>query len=119
MDEKPYQNIDLPKNNPLDIPTDLIETKTKKPLNPKVLLIIILGAFIFVLLLVSLIVTQVRKNNSNLFPVLPTPSPTTAPPTINDSLIPSPYQDAFKQLEQSLSSDPDLPVPQIDTEIGL
>ncbi|MFA5026229.1 MAG: hypothetical protein WC503_07020, partial [Candidatus Shapirobacteria bacterium] len=62
MEEKLYQNIDLPQNNPLDIkPAEIPDTSIKKPLNPKVLLLIILGSIIFILLLLSLIVIQVRK----------------------------------------------------------
>jgi predicted PurR-regulated permease PerM len=121
MEEKPYQNIDLPQSNPLDLKTteDSEETLVKKTINPKILLLIILGAIIFVLLLLSLIVTQVRKTNSNLPSITPTPIPSTSTPINNDSLIPSPFQEPFKNLEQSFSQDPDLPIPQIDTQIGL
>lgn len=119
MEEKLYQNIDALQNNPLDtVEIKDINTSEKKPLNPKILLLIILGAIVFVLLLLSLIVTQVKKNKSNLSPATPTPIPVVAIPTNSDSLIPSPYQQAFKQIDQSLNQDPDLPVPQIDTSIG-
>jgi hypothetical protein len=119
MDEKLYQNIDLPQNNPLDITDETSEVTTKKPLNPKMLLLIILGSLIFVLLLLSLIITRVQKNKSNSTSATPTPVQIVALPSVNDSLLPSPYQELFRQLEQSFSQDPDLPVPQIDTEIGL
>lgn len=122
MEEKLYQNIDLPQNNPLkveEVPTETNETKVKKPLNPKILLLIILGAIIFVLLIASLVVTQVRQRQSNLPSSIPTSNPIVATPTPSDSLIPTQYQESFKQVEQSLTQDPDLPVPQIDPKIGL
>lgn len=118
MDEKPYQNIDLPQNNPLDIQEDTQKDSANKPLNPKIILLIILVSLIFVLLLISLVVTQIRHKKLSTTTATPSPQPTTTQPIINDSLIPSPYQDSFKQLENSFT-DPDLPVPQIDTEIGL
>ena len=119
MEEKLYQNIDALQNNPLDtIEAKDIKPSEKKPLNPKVLLLIILGSIVFVLLLLSLIVTQVRKNKPNLPVATPTTIPVVAIPTNSDSLIPSPYQQAFKEIDQSLNQDPDLPVPQIDTTIG-
>ena len=115
MDEKLYQNIDFPQNNPLDIGEVLPDTSEKKPLNPKILLLIILGVIIFILLLLSIIVTQVRKNQ---IPATPTPVPIVATPTINDSLIPTQYQENFKNLEKSFEMDPDLPAPQIDITVG-
>lgn len=118
MEEKIYQNIDIPQNNPLDIEEKNTDISIKKPLNPKILLLIILASIIFVLLLLSLIVVQVRKNKSNLPPAIPTTVPIIVKPTTNDSLIPSPYQEQFKQIEQSFSQDPDLPIPQTDTTIG-
>ena len=117
MDEKLYQNIDLPQNNPLDIPDEITEITEKKPLNPKILLLIILGIIIFILLLLSLIVTQMRNKNPNIQNI-PTPIPVTNMPTPNDSLIPSPYQESFKNLEKSFEEDPDLPAPQIDITVG-
>jgi len=117
MDEKLYQNIDLPQNNPLDTPQDLPKDTEKKPINPKILLLIILGGIIFILLILSLVVTQIRNKNSNTQSI-PTPTPATIIPTPNDSLIPSPYQESFKNLEKSFEQDPDLPAPQIDITVG-
>ncbi len=123
MEEKLYQNIDIPQNNPLEVKEEKIVEETsinteRKPLNPKILLLIILGVIIFILLILSLIVTQIRKNPSNLPKVTPTENPIISTPTPNDSLIPSPYQESFKEINQSLNQDPDLPVPQIDPKIG-
>lgn len=118
MEEKLYQNIDLPQNNPLKIPEDFPKETKKKPLNPKIILLIALGIFIFILLIVSLIVTQIRQQNPNTNAV-PTIVPITATPTNNDSLIPTQYQEDFKNLEKSFDEDPDLPAPQIDIEVGL
>jgi len=118
MEEKPYQNIDLPRDNPLDVKEEIPETSVKKSLNPKTLLLIILGAVIFVLFLLILIFTQVRQQKPATTQVIPTSVPVSTNPVTNDSLIPSPYRDAFQKLEQSFSQDPDLPAPQIDTEIG-
>ncbi|MBU1117355.1 hypothetical protein KKD37_00130 [Patescibacteria group bacterium] len=121
MEEKLYQNIDPPQNNPLDIKepeTKEVDKETKKPINKKYLLLIILGSVTFVLLLIAIIVTQTRKGNTSKQEIIPTPSKTMDNPVINDSLIPSPYQEAFQQLDQSFSQDPDLPAPQIDIEVG-
>lgn len=119
MEEKLYQNIDIPQNNPLDIKIDSTDNIVKKTIIPKILILIILASIVFVLLLLSLIVTQVRKNTSNIPVATPTTIPITPIPTNSDSLIPSPYQQSFKEIEQSLSQDPDLPIPQVDTQIGL
>lgn len=119
MDEKPYQNIDLPQSNPLDTKEEITEISVKKTLNPKILIIIIFGSIILILLFISLITTQTRKKYSNGLKSTPTSIAPLATPTTNDSLIPIQYQQSFKQLEQSFSQDPDLSVPQIDTQIGL
>jgi len=118
MEEKPYQNIDLPRDNPLDIKEEISKSSVKKPLNSKTLLLIILGAVIFFLFLLILIFSQIRQAKPTTTQITSTPIPVSTNPIINDSLIPSPYQDAFQKLEQSFSQDPDLPVPQIDTEVG-
>jgi hypothetical protein len=119
MNEKTYQNIDLPQDNPLEVEEKNTDIPVKKPLSPKILFLIILGVIIFILLLLSLIVVQVRKNKSNQSTIIPSPAPVVAQPTTTDSLIPSIYQQKFKEIEQSFSEDPNLPVPQIDTTIGL
>lgn len=117
MEEKLYQNIDVPQQNPLETVSE-ITTSTPKKLNPKIIFVISLLSIVFVLFLISLFVSQKRSINSTQS----TPSPTQTPSnnsTINDSLIPTQYQKNFKEIEQSLSQDPDLPIPQIDTEVGL
>lgn len=117
MDEKLYQNIDLPQNNPLNVPQVLPNDSEKKSINPKILLLIILSGIILTLLLLSLIVTQIRNKNSNNSNI-PTPIPIIIIPTPNDSLIPTAYQESFKNLEKSFEQNPDLPAPQIDITVG-
>lgn len=116
MEEKLYQNIDTPQINPLEVKTEIVPTK--KSFSPKIILLISLASFIFVLLLISLILSQNQKKQSTIPIPTPTPAPTNTS-IINDSLIPSPYRLRFKEIEQSLTQDPDLPIPQIDTEVGL
>lgn len=113
MEEKPYQNIDLPQSNPLDVAT------TKKSISPKILLLIVLAATTFVLLLLSLVINQNNSSTTSSISPVPTSALISTIPTNSDSLIPSPYQKSFQDIDQSLSQDPDLPVPQIDTTVGL
>lgn len=116
MEEKLYQNIDLPQSNPLDIPkSNTLDNIEKKNLNPKILILIAFGVIILILSILSIIVTQVRKND--IIKTSP-PPPIEPTPTTNDSLIPSPYQESFKNIEKSLEENLDLPAPQIDTEVG-
>jgi len=119
MEEKNLQNIDIPQDNPLKTGEEKILNKTKKNLSPKIILLISLIAIIFVLSLLAIIVSGIRKNSSRSLEVSPTPTSFPINPTTTDSLIPSPYQSAFKEIEQKFSQDLDLPVPQIDPEIGL
>jgi len=129
MEEKIYQNIDQVQNNPLEIISDQksenseTKSKNKLSLSPKIILLIILGSIIFVLLLLSLIVTQVRNSANkqvNITPTsIPTPASTNINSDINNSLIPSPYQEDFQKITNYSTHDLNLPIPQIDTGIGL
>ncbi|HQI13476.1 hypothetical protein KBB92_01595 [Candidatus Shapirobacteria bacterium] len=126
MDEKIYQNIDHPKDNPDYIPTTSekpltnSQTKDKIKLTPKIILLLVLAFIILSLSITALIVTRNRQQNTNI-----TPNPTPIVPVLddstklNDSLIPTQYQDAFNEINQDLEFQLDLPVPQIDTKVGL
>lgn len=126
MDEKIYQNIDHPKDNPDYIPTTSekpltnSQTKDKIKLTPKIILLLVLAFIILSLSITALIVTSNRQQNTNI-----TPNPTPIVPVLddstklNDSLIPTQYQDAFNEINQDLEFQLDLPVPQIDTKVGL
>ncbi|MFA6007674.1 MAG: hypothetical protein WC784_03480 [Candidatus Shapirobacteria bacterium] len=116
MEEKIYQNFDQPQENPLEI---VPEKKLKISLSPKIILLIILGSIIFVLLLLSLVVTQTRHSANKTVNIIPTPTTVTINSDNNNSLIPSPYQSEFQKINNYTSQDLDLPAPQVDTEIGL
>jgi hypothetical protein len=126
MEEKIYQNFDQPQDNPLEIiPDKKIATSELKPINklslsPKITLLIILGAIIFVLFLLSLVITQSRNSankSTNIIPSI-TPVPTVTDSNTNYSLIPSPYQIDFQKINNYSSQDLNLPIPQIDTTVG-
>jgi hypothetical protein len=126
MEEKIYQNFDQPQDNPLEIiPEKKIATSELKPINklslsPKITLLIILGAIIFVLFLLSLVITQSRNSankSTNIIPSI-TPVPTVTDSNTNYSLIPSPYQIDFQKINNYSSQDLNLPIPQIDTTVG-
>lgn len=120
MEEKLYQNIDQPKDNPLEI---ISEKQTKISLSPKIILLLSLTALIFVLLLISIIVTQSRQSTNrtnSTVNISPSSTPTTNPNSENNySLIPTIYQNDFQKINNYTSQDLNLPAPQIDTEIGL
>ncbi len=126
MDEKIYQNIDHPIDNPDYIPTPSKEAssvapeKNKIKLTPKIILLLLLAFIILILSIAAIIVTHNRQKNTSF-----APSPTSAIPIIddptklNDSLIPTQYQEAFIEINQDLEFQLDLPIPQIDTKVGL
>ena len=129
MEEKIYQNFDQIQDNPLggnleskQIQTDL-KPKNKISLNPKIILLIILGAIIFILFVISLFVAQSRnytyKSANQVSALSPTSTPVNSDADANYSLIPSPYQSEFQKINNYSSQDIDLPIPQIDTEAGL
>lgn len=129
MEEKLYQNIDQAQDNPLEIISEKetknteAKEKTRISLSPKIILLLTLAALIFVLFLVSIIVTQSRKSTNSSNSIVNT-TPTSIPVSNSDSensysLIPSPYQSDFQKINNYTSQDLNLPAPQIDTEIGL
>lgn len=123
MQENLYQNIDISQNNPLDIGETQNITPTpkiSKKLNPKIIILIILGIITILLLALSLVITSLRQTS-----VIPktsqiTPLPTEIPlPTSSSSLIPEIYQEKFRTIENNFQNDLNLEVPPIDTEVGL
>ncbi len=123
MDEKLYQNIDTPKDNPLEPVDNQPKDNPRKNirLNPKFVPLVILGILILILSLVAIIVTSQKKSAptsyptpSENFPVNPNENI-----NINDSLIPTIFQSDFKDIDQSFKSSLDLPPPEIDTSVGL
>lgn len=123
MQENLYQNIDISQNNPLDIGETQNITPTpkiSKKLNPKIIILIILGIITILLLALSLVITSLRHTS-----VIPktsqiTPLPTEIPlPTSSSSLIPEIYQEKFRTIENNFQNDLNLEVPPIDTEVGL
>ncbi|MFZ2153175.1 MAG: hypothetical protein WAV41_03915 [Microgenomates group bacterium] len=119
-----YQNQDISGTNPLE--NTPVETTSKKPLkipsDPKIRIIIILGAIVFVLLLISLVTTFFRKISPTPIRNTPTPIITTIPlPTENTEVnnIPPELQDKFTQIDNHINTNINFIPPQIDTEIGL
>lgn len=123
MAETPYQNIDISQNNPLGFKEEMASPTpraTSKKLNPKIIFLIIMGIFIFLLLIISLIVTSLRKKGTSLPSQKITPSPTEAViPTVSKSLLPEIYQGKFDTIENNLGDILNIDVPTLDLEIGL
>jgi predicted PurR-regulated permease PerM len=121
MTDNPYQNIDISQNNPLDIKinSDSSSIKTsKKPLSPRIIILIILGIIVFLLFIVSLIITSSRQRE---VPTIPKTTPTPIEeniPTTSKSLVPQIYQEKFDTIENNLENDLDINPPLIDTDIG-
>lgn len=120
----PYQNREIGAPNPL-VPTadpdSSIETKSPKlPLNPKIKWLIILGVFIALLLLVSLIISLLK--NIPQITSIPTPTPPAfsdlSPTDIPNSAIPTKFRDKFDQIDQNNQTDLNFNPPQIDPNIG-
>ena len=99
--------------NPLYQPTIV----PHKPLDKKVLVLMILGAVIFVLLIISIIVSANRSkipiNNT-------TPTPTNVPvtPTIEVKALPTQYLSITDQIDTELKTNLEFLPPQIDETIG-
>lgn len=101
--------------NPLFQPT----ITPVKPLNKKVLILIILSAVTFVLLLTSLLVTSLRRqptiiNNTKL-------APTEIPiiPTIEvNKAVPTQYQLPLNQIDTEIKTQLEFAPPEIDQNIG-
>jgi len=123
MQENLYQNIDISQNNPLntgEISNITPAPKTSKKLNPKVIILIVLGAIIILLFVISLIVTSLRQKTPTPKTPQITPIPTDLPlPTSSSSLVPEIYQEKFKIIENNFQNDLNLEPPPIDTEVGL
>jgi len=121
MAEIPYQNIDIPQNNPLGFREEMpvSPSAASKKLSPKIILLIALGAIILLLFIISLIVSSRRKNSNSITPII-TPTPTEIiAPTVSKSLLPEIYQEKFETIENNINQDLEIEIPAIDLEIGL
>jgi len=122
MSETPYQNIDISQNNPLGFKNEEglnPPNNLKKPLNPKIIILIVLATIILVLFIVSLVVSpQSGENTPGTLQNTPTPSGETVP-TVSKSLVPQIYQDKFTLIEKNLNNDLDVEIPVFDLEVGL
>jgi hypothetical protein len=89
----------------------------KKTLDKKILILAILGAVIFVLLLLSLILNTIRNTPISR---TTTPTPTMIPvtPTTEVKNIPTQYQAATDQIDTELKTNLEFLPPQIDETIG-
>ncbi len=120
MADTPYQNIDISQNNPLGFQEEVPSApKSKIKLSPKIIILIALGIFIFILFIISLIVTSRRKNENLVLPSI-TPLPTEKiVPTVSKSLLPEAYREKFENIENNLNQDLEIETPAIDLQIGL
>lgn len=111
------QNIDQDQSNPLGSnPHPSLKTFSL-PKNPKVKILIGLGAFILILLIVSLIIPQ--KKLPGKIVSKPTIVPKTTSIPIDNSQIPTQFQEKFQNIQQQLNQKEDFPFPVIDPDIGL
>lgn len=120
MEEKLYQNIDTPNENPLEVVNnDLSQAPAPAKVNPKFIPLMALGAVILILSVIAIAVNSKRKTNNNNLSPTPTiniPIYSEAP---NDSLIPTIFQSDFREIDTSLNYSLNLPPPEIDTSVGL
>ncbi|MCX6726443.1 MAG: hypothetical protein NTY75_01355 [Candidatus Shapirobacteria bacterium] len=100
--------------NPLFQPT----ITPVKPLNKKVLILIILSAIIFVLLLASLLVTSLRQHQK-INNLKPTPTGIPITPTIEvNQAVPTQYQLPLNQIDTEIKTQLEFAPPEIDQNIG-
>jgi hypothetical protein len=119
-----YQNREIGEINPLNVIEEQVSPAspivTKKPLNSKTKLLLILGVFIFVLLIVSLVIS-LAKNSLRTVPATKntvTPTSVQTPTNVPSSVIPTEFQEKFTQIDQYNQSTVNFNPPQIDTTIG-
>ena len=121
------QNIDSPRDNPLQT-----DKSTKKPKTSqsavrlwRIKLIPVTFAVTVFLLIFTLTITTIRKNSINKTkPLVPTPKPLNPSPTITNILIhqnqiPKEWQQEFQQIDKLIKSEKEFLPPPIDTTIGL
>jgi hypothetical protein len=111
------QNIDQDQSNPLGANTIPSLKKFSFPNNPKVRILIGLGAFIFILLIVSLLIPQ--KKLPEKITSKPTSTPTISSTPVDNSQIPTQFQEKFQNIQNELDQKEDFPFPVIDPDIGL
>lgn len=92
--------------------------------NPKILILVILGAIILLLAVVALIASSIRSMSARRPSTKPEPTPTVAnsgysptPDTGND-LVPTQYIDKFNQINKKINTSEDFLPPRIDQNIG-
>ena len=109
-----YQNREMGDQNPF-VPTNVPKT----PIDSRLKLVIALVVFIFILLILSLVATVIRKTPPSIpinqpTPTLPIASPTGSP----NSAMPTEFQEKFNQIDQDNQTNINFPPPQIDPQIG-
>ena len=124
MEENLYQNIDPTQDNPLQPDKEAPSAKNvlqKIRSDKRLLALSILGVFIFILLIMSLVITLVKLGNNSRHSILtPTQAPMPATPTLINqaNLVPTQYLDQFNQIDKNLNLNPEIKPPEIDPEIG-
>jgi hypothetical protein len=125
--ETAYQNRDLSTENPLVPPQEISDSQSPNnkqliPKDPKIKILIIMAALVFVLLIISILITTVKKvalkpsDNS-----VPTPVSTPAPNSPDDtgySNMPDNYKAKFNVIDQKNQTDVDFNPPQITDDVG-
>lgn len=123
------QNLDQQQPNPLmttDLDSTDITPKPKKglsvPKDPKIIILGIMGVFIVILLLLSLIVTASRQkpgtkpSTDTSTTITPTKANVSPQPSTN---IPEIYKARFDNLDTATQEVVDFPPPQVDSSIGI
>lgn len=123
-----YQTPDISQQNPLQTEQDkqVLNKKTQLfglnlPQDPKMKLLLILGAVIVVLLVLSLFTTKRRtpRAPSRVNPT-PTSNVTPIPTEISDiTKLPDGLKEKFQNADNQVNSQVNFAPPQIDTEVGL
>ncbi|MFA5895099.1 MAG: hypothetical protein WC851_04960 [Candidatus Shapirobacteria bacterium] len=124
-----YQNQDLDNLNPLQTKEDqeLVNKKFKLfgwslPEDPKLRLLVGLGAVVLLLLLLAMITSFARRTPRAPGRVTPTPTPDITPlPTENPDTtkLPQDLRDKFQEVDNNVNTGINFNPPQIDTEVGL
>lgn len=124
-----YQNQDLDNLNPLRTKEDqeMISKKFKPlglslPEDPKLRLLVGLGAVVLLLLIIAMITSFSRRTPRAPSRVAPTPTANITPlPTENPDTtkLPQDLRDKFQEVDNNVNTGINFNPPQIDTEVGL
>lgn len=124
-----YQNQDLDNLNPLQTKEDqeLVNKQFKlfglaMPEDPKMKLLVGLGAFVVLLLIIAMITSFSRRTPRAPARVSPTPTIniTPLPTEVSDTRrLPQELKDKFQEVDNNVNTGINFNPPQIDTEVGL